>query len=81
MQFEKLTHANLRILLTQGYNILVSNNQYNDEKVVWFPETVEDIDDYLMQVADEEPTLLVIDDALKNIEEEYLIGDVFMEKA
>lgn len=78
MQFEKLSHEALRELMSRGYNILSSNDELWAKKVVWFPETVTDIKDYLMQVADEEATLLVIDDALNNLEEEELIGDVFM---
>ncbi len=78
MQFEKLSHEALRELIGRGYNILSSNDELWDKNVVWFPETVADVKDYLMQVADEEATLLVIDDALNNLEEEELIGDVFM---
>lgn len=80
MQFEKLTQDNLRILQSQGYNNLTSNNQFTDDKVIWFPEFVKDVWEYLLRVSGDEPTMLVINDALQNIEDEDLFGEVFMEK-
>ena len=85
MKFEKLTHFQLKILKSKGYNILTSNQNLTDEKVVWFPERVEDVMTYLLaldtsgkMVPFKEPNLMVIDDAIKNIREEDLIGEVFI---
>lgn len=78
MQFEKLTHTNLRKLKELGYNILSSNNNLADDTVIWYPERVEDVCEYVFEVADQEPTLLVIQDALDNISEDDLIGNVLI---
>lgn len=78
MEFKKLTIETLKLLKSRGFNILTSNNQLTDTKVIWFPEKVDDINDYLMEVAGEEPTFIVIDDALSNVEEVYLYAEVFM---
>lgn len=84
MKFEKLTHSNLKILKSKGFNILTSNNSLTDETLVWFPERINDIFDYLIAhdinciIPHQEFEILVIDDAIRIMEEEYLIGDVFI---
>lgn len=52
--------------------------------MVWFPERVNDIFDYLIAIdinyiiPQQEFDILVIDDALRDMDEEQLIGDVFL---
>ena len=85
MRFEKLTKSQLKILKSQGYTLLTSNQNLTDEKVYWFPERVADVMEYLLAldtsgkiVPFKEQNLLVIDDALENIREEDLKGEVFI---
>lgn len=85
MKFEKLTHEQLNILKSKGFNILTSNNSLTDEKVIWFPERVPDVWEYLLEldcnhkmIPLQEPNILVIQDALDNIRNEDLIGEVFI---
>ena len=85
MRFEKLTYCQLKILKSKGYNILTSNQKLTDAQVFWFPERVEDAMDYFLALdisgkiePFKEPNILVIDDALENIREEDLIGEVFI---
>lgn len=85
MRFEKLTYCQLKILKSKGYNILTSNQKLTDAQVVWFPERVDDVCEYLIGLDTNgqitplnEPNILVIQDALDNIREEDLIGEVFI---
>ena len=87
MHFEKLTHAVLRRLKMQGYNILRSPSLLTNEDPTYFPDTV-DLEKFFDLDSDEiarisvpmqELHLLVIDDALKNIDDEQLTGMVWME--
>lgn len=84
MRFEKLTHLQLKILKNKGFNILTSNNALTDEKVIWFPERVEDVCEFLISMdikgitPFEEPNILVIQDAIDNINNEDLIGEIFI---
>lgn len=85
MRFEKLTKSQLKILKSQGYTLLTSNQNLTDEKVYWFPERVADVMEYLLAldtsgkfVPFKEQNLLVIDDAIENIREEDLKGEVFI---
>mgnify|MGYP000914722690 CR=1 FL=1 len=85
MRFEKLTKSQLKILKSQGYTLLTSNQNLTDEKVYWFPERMADVMEYLLAldasgkiVPFKEQNLLVIDDAIENINEEDLIGEVFI---
>ncbi len=86
MQFVKLTHYVLRSLRDKGYNILRSTSPLSSENPSWYPDTV-DLDDFmhwennefrLLNVPLEEKHLLVIEDALKNIDEGDLIGEVWV---
>ncbi|TDQ79602.1 hypothetical protein [Sphingobacterium yanglingense] len=78
MQFENVSKALLKELLSKGYNILTSNNMLSSDIVYWYPEKVEDVQQYIETNANEEPTLLVIQDALENIREQDLVGLVFV---
>lgn len=87
MQFVWLTHKVLRRLKDQGYTVLVSTSKLTDENPTWVPDNIP-IDDLMdlgneliakLSIPLEEGNLLVIEDALKNIDEENLIGQVFIE--
>ena len=78
MRFERLSHFQLKILKSRGFNILTSNNQLTDSNVIWFPEKVDDLGEYWMEVASVKPIMLIISDALDNVPEEHLIGEVFI---
>ncbi len=86
MRFVKLTHYELRRLREQGYNILRSTSPLSSENPSWYPDTV-DLDNFmhwennefrLLNIPFEEKHLLVIQDALDNINEEDLIGEVWL---
>ena len=87
MQFVKLSHAVLLELKEQGYNILLSPSPLTNDDPTYFPDTV-DLEKFFDLDSDEiarisvpmqELHLLVIDDALKNIDDEQLTGMVWME--
>lgn len=82
MQFDRLNIRILKKLKNSGFTILSSNNKIYEETVYWFPEKVEDLSDYLidLQLSEErrsDPSILVIDEALNNIEKVHLFGYVF----
>ncbi|KKX47785.1 MULTISPECIES: hypothetical protein [unclassified Sphingobacterium] len=86
MKFVPLSRVILLELKRNGYNILTSKNTVDDENPTWYPLTVPDVDDYLLQldcsgsiVPEEGQVLLVIEDALDNIHEGQLQGEVFIE--
>lgn len=81
MKFTALNYKTLTTLKKRGYNILTSNNNLTDETVYWYPEKIQDLDNYLVGLIPppfQEPNLLVIDDALNNIDEQDLIGLVLI---
>lgn len=86
MRFVKLTHYVLRSLRDQGFNILRSTSPLSSENPSWYPDTVDlekflhwDNDEFgLVNIPTEEKHLLVISDALENILEEDLIGEVWV---
>lgn len=85
MQFENVSKRILKELLSKGYNILTSNESLSADVVYWYPEKVENVNDYLihLDIIDaieplKEPNILVIQDALDNIEDEDLIGLIFI---
>jgi len=83
MKFVRLTHAVLRQLRLQGYNVLKSPLPIDSEDPSWYPEKVDDVWEYLDSltvVPFQEPNVLVIDDALEIIRDEDLIGMVWMRK-
>ncbi|PVH26280.1 hypothetical protein [Sphingobacterium corticibacter] len=86
MRFVKLTHYELRRLRDQGYNILRSTSPLSSDNPSWYPDTV-NLDDFMhwgskemrrLSRPFEEKHLLVIQDALENINEEDLIGEVWV---
>lgn len=86
MNFVKLNHPILMKLKMQGYTILRSNNPITDENPIWIPEKV-DMEDFFnldskwianASVPLKESHLLVIDDALYNINNADLIGEVMI---
>ena len=86
MNFVPLSRVILLELKRNGYNILTSKNTVDDENPTGYPLTVPDVDDYLLQLAcsrsivpEEGQVLLVIEDALDNIHEGQLLGEVFIE--
>ncbi|WP_400263274.1 hypothetical protein ACFX5U_09550 [Sphingobacterium sp. SG20118] len=87
MQFAILTQTLLLQLKSKGYNLLTSKNTVDDENPTWYPEKVDDVWEYIVDLDSEgkfvplqEPAILVIDDAIKNIEDWQLIGEVFIEE-
>ncbi|MCI0922630.1 hypothetical protein IP023_14870 [Sphingobacterium rhinopitheci] len=85
MHFDRLNIRLLQNLKKSGYNILTSNNRSDHEAVYWFPEKVDNVNDYLSgrhgtKVSNLEPTILIIDEALENMEQQYLYGYVFCMK-
>lgn len=88
-RFMKFVSLSLPILLElkrNGYNILTSKNTADDKNPTWYPLTVADVNDYLLSldckesvVPKERSALLVIDDALNNIDEDQFQGEVFIE--
>lgn len=85
MQFDRLNIRLLQNLKKSGYNILTSNNKTDNETVYWFPEKVDNVNSYLSGIdnAKKNPikyTILIIDEALENIEKQCFYGYVFCEK-
>ncbi len=84
MKFEKLTKAILFKLKEQGYNTVIHNRNISGICITWFPESIENIYDYIASLCSlgaivyEKPNILVIDDGIENISEEYLVGYVFV---
>ncbi|MCA5006110.1 hypothetical protein [Sphingobacterium bovistauri] len=86
MGFVKLNHPILMKLKMQGYTILRSNNPLSDENPTWIPEKVDmekffDLDSKWIAHASipmHELHLLVIDDALYNIRNVDLFGEVIV---
>lgn len=83
MQFDKLNIRLLENLKKAGYTILASHNNLFKETVYWFPEKVDDISDYLLDLGlsgelSNDPSILIIDDAINNIKEQHLFGYVFL---
>jgi hypothetical protein len=86
MGFVKLNHAILMKLKMQGYTILRSNNPLSDENPTWIPEKVNmekffNLDSNWVAKASiplKENHLLVIDDALYNVRNADLFGEVII---
>jgi hypothetical protein len=86
MQFASLTRSILLDLQSKGYNILTSKNAIDDENPTWYPISVPNVWDYLLRLdrktnilSFQDPAILVIEDALLHIGDEYLEGEVFIE--
>lgn len=88
MKFVKLNHTVLQYLKDNGFNILTSVSPLESENPSWIPDKVnltDFFDAWSMEidrrsVPVSELHLLVIDDALKNILNDDLIGQVFIGK-
>ena len=78
MQFVKLDIKILQRLSQKGYNILRSVNTVDDDNPSWIPEKVEDTFEYILEM-DCESALLVISDALMNIDPDDLKGVVLID--
>lgn len=79
MRFVKLNIRVLYVLEKMGYTILRSVNSVDDENPTWIPEKVADIFDYIIKM-DCENALIVISDALINIDPKDLKGDVLLDQ-
>ena len=78
MRFVRLDIKILQVLYRQGYNILRSVNTIDDENPSWIPDKVEDVFEYVLEM-DPEFALIVISDALMNIDPDDLKGDVLLD--
>lgn len=88
MRFEKVTHGVLRKLQSQGYNVLIAPADCEDNSnVTWKAIAVPNVFEWLVAldcegvtaVPFQEPNILVIQDALDNIDNDALFGSVFIE--
>ncbi|WP_437919869.1 hypothetical protein [Sphingobacterium sp. LRF_L2] len=87
MEFIELTHGILRLLQYKGYTVLTSVSPLNSDDPTWYPEKVpvEELKGLNITVVGRTATpakdrhLMLIDDALENIREEELIGQVFLD--
>lgn len=85
--FVKLTIKALEELREQGYNVLTSVSPLSSEDPVWYPanmfmEELLDLDCEMIRklsIPLSEPHFLIIEDAIANIDENDLIGHVFLE--
>ncbi|WP_313672030.1 hypothetical protein [Sphingobacterium multivorum] len=89
MRFAKLNDSVLKELQSMGYNVLIAPfNCEDSENITWKAITVPNVFEWLVAldcegitaVPFEEPNILVIQDALNNIKEEDLKGNVFIER-
>jgi hypothetical protein len=86
MEFVNLSRRVLVNLKKKGYTTLHSISGLDNENPTWIPyrdniETLMELDnDFIAKISFpfDEKHFIVIDDALKNIEESNLIGQVFM---
>ncbi|WP_164112340.1 MULTISPECIES: hypothetical protein [Sphingobacterium] len=84
IQFEKITHAILRVLKDKGYNVLTSNNRLTDPEIYWYPEQVISIAKYRFNLNDRgykhalgHPVIVRIQYALDNMKDDELHGMVY----
>jgi len=82
MQFDRLNIRVLKKLKSSGFTILSSNNKIYEETVYWFPEKVHDLSGYLEEMESngekiKDSSILVIEEALENIDQVHLFGYVF----
>ncbi|KGE14603.1 hypothetical protein [Sphingobacterium deserti] len=86
MEFVALSHILLRTLKWQGYTVLRSVSPLNSTNPTWYAEKIPieqlmdlDSDEIARRsVPLQETHYLIIQDALENIREEDLIGQVFL---
>lgn len=82
MQFYKIDIEILVRLNKSGFTILSSTNKIFDETIYWFPEKVYDLAAYLTALdlcgeLNTIPSIVSIEDAINNINENKLRGLVF----
>lgn len=88
MRFAKVSHSLLKELQSKGYNVLIAPADCEDsENVTWKAIAVPNVFDWLVAldcegisgIPFEEPNILVIAEALLNMDDEDLQGSVFIE--
>ncbi|SKB39157.1 hypothetical protein SAMN05660841_00221 [Sphingobacterium nematocida] len=84
-QFKKVTHGLLNELKQQGYNALISNNELSDPQIYWYPEEVDNVHQYIIELINRgyraplnQPMIMWIQDAIENLSEYELSGIVFI---
>ncbi|KGE12462.1 hypothetical protein [Sphingobacterium deserti] len=85
--FVTLTRKVLIVLRDRGYNTLTSVSPLTEDDPVWYPQNIDitelmDLDSEFMSrlsIPLHEPHFLLIDDAITDIYEDYLIGTVFLQ--
>lgn len=84
MKFEKVTRLILNEPKQKGYNALTSTNELSDRQIYWYPEHVDNIDDYIIRLKEkgygaplDKPMILWIHDAILNLREYELSGIVY----
>lgn len=85
MQFKKVTHLLLNELKQKGYNALTSNNELSDQQIYWYPEAVDNVNQYIVKLTNRgyraplnQPMILWIQDAIDNLTDYELAGMVFI---
>ncbi|AIM38319.1 hypothetical protein ACFX5U_16750 [Sphingobacterium sp. SG20118] len=83
MRFLPVNYELLRDLHLRGYNILASAQGIDHESPSYYPIQVQDVWDYLVGLDSTlvrgEPAIIVIEDALKNVQEQQFEGAVFVD--
>ncbi|WP_164112291.1 MULTISPECIES: hypothetical protein [Sphingobacterium] len=85
MEFKKVTHVLLNKLKQKGYNALTSNNELSDRQIYWYPEEVDNVNQYIDKLTNRgyraplnQPMILWIQDAIDNLRDYELAGVVFI---
>jgi len=84
MKFEKLSKKNLFKLKEDGYNLLIYNKEVSELCITWFPETKDNIYEYVANLCSngdiifDKPNILILDEGIVNVSDKDLIGDVFV---
>lgn len=86
IHFEKLTHPTLLSLRRKGFNVLRSVSPLTSENPTWIPDRVAiesfwnyDSESLIHLIPEREIHYLLIDDAIKKIKNEELIGEVLID--
>lgn len=86
MRFTSLSRPLLLDLKCRGYNLLTSYNSLDLSNSTWQPLRVHNVHEYLLQMNFngsntylKKPTILVIDQVLKHIDDNQFGGEVFVE--
>lgn len=85
MEFKKVKHVLLNKLKQKGYNALTSNNELSDRQIYWYPEEVDNVNQYIDKLTNRgyraplnQPMILWIQDAIDNLRDYELAGVVFI---